>query len=639
MSLQRIAKHLKTARVRAVFLFDGPADWLDFHKQAILGKNETVLHLSDTDTTAIAVHRYRDYLGTNNNAVLLEFTEVVHADALAALAGTVNGGGILFVFLPEADTPFKQRIVRSVRDFHRIELIRPEDDLRAITSKLLEEDLPTLEKQVIPSQAQKEIVDNMIDLPGTCHLLMADRGRGKSTTLGLACQAWIRNYRGRELVVTGPKPSAAYTLLEHAADTVRFVPWDKLLSDYADQSVRLIIDEAAAVPMHVLQQLVQRFTVWAIASTVDGYEGCGRGFAVRFLDWIKEQRVCKSHVLEQPVRWSPLDTCEPWLNSLLLMQVGHSSDIEESATANSSAELKFEDTHASSLGEEDLTEVITLLLEAHYQSSPNDLRLLLDDTLQRLILARQQGAVVGVIWYSIEGELPASLHSPIAEGKRRLNGHILPQAIAFYLQQQEVLDWRWWRVTRIAVRNSSRRQGIGLQLLTQLKKLAREANVKAMGSSFGASPEVLEFWAQSTFKMIRMGRKLNMASGYPNAIVACGLASDSQQLVEALHEYCNAEVDWKRHTAVNVSSTTHQIARDILAGFAFGHLPFTEAQFAWSVCDMKLPVKAAGLTLPGQILGTTEDLARLTQRYGYSSQQTMQSQLRQIAREYLELTR
>ncbi|WP_417659560.1 GNAT family N-acetyltransferase [Pseudidiomarina sp.] len=637
MSLQRIAKHLKTARVRAVFLFDGPSDWLTFHKQAILRQHDAVLHLSDSNTTEVAVHRYRDYLGTNNNAVLLEFNQVIHADALAALAGTVNGGGILYVFLPAADTPFKKRLIQSADRFERIEVIRPNVDLKRLTEKLCTEQLPEVDEPTLPNADQKQIVDCMIDLPGTCHILMADRGRGKSTTLGLACQAWIRNYRGRELVVTGPRPSAVSTLLEHAAQSVRFVAWDKLLSDYPAQSVRLIIDEAAAIPMHVLQQLAQRFTVWAIATTVDGYEGCGRGFAVRFLEWIQQQRVCKAHALEQPIRWSAFDTCEPWLNHALLMQVQHTQMTTEALA--SKAPLEFQDTHASELSETDLTEVIILLLEAHYQSSPNDLRLLLDDNEQRLMLARRNRLLIGVIWYSHEGPLPEPLHTPIKAGERRLNGNILPQAIAFYLQQQEVLNWQWWRVTRIAVHDNVRRQGVGLQLLTHLTKLAEGAKIDALGSSFGASPDVLEFWTQTSFQIIRMGRKLNMASGYPNAIVASGLSSRSQELIRVLHDYCNAELDWKAHTPVNISTATHQVARQILGGFAHGNLPFTEAQFAWTVCDMKLPIKAAGLTLPGQILNTTDDLARLTQRYGYSSQQTMQNQLRQIAREYLELTR
>lgn len=638
MSLNRIANHLKTARVRAVFLFDGPSDWQLFHKNAVKRQLPSTLCLSDNDDSEIAVHRYRDYLGSSNDVVLIEFKHVIHADALAALAGTVNGGGILFVFLPQQSSPFKNRLLASSIDFARVEIIQPDTDLKTLTHELATAPLPKSQSGSLPNAAQKSIIDSMIDLPGTCHILMADRGRGKSTTLGLACQAWIRNYRGRELVVTGPRPSAASTLLEHAAKSVRFVPWDKLLSDYAPQSVRLIIDEAAAIPMHVLQQLVQRFTVWAVASTVDGYEGCGRGFAIRFVEWLQQQRTCKLQELDEPLRWSVHDEVEPWLNQALLMQAHHQQS-DHPLFTNTQSPTAFQDVHASQLSEFDLQEVITLLLEAHYQSSPNDLRLLLDDQQQKLFLARRENLIIGVIWYSIEGQLPEELHQPIAEGKRRLNGQILPQAIAFYLQQPEVLQWQWWRVTRVAVHDKVRRQGVGLELLSELKKLAQRAQIDALGSSFGASPDVLEFWQQSPYKVIRIGRKLNMASGYPNAILALGLSDESIELIERLRQYCSAELDWRNHVDVSVTTDMYRLARSVLVGFAFGNLPFTEAQFAWNVCDKKYPIKASGVTLPGQILSVTEDLARLTQKYGYSSQQTMQNQLRQIAREYLELTR
>lgn len=638
MGLNRIANHLKTARVRAVFLFDGPSDWQSFHKNAVIRQLPSTLCLSDREDSAIAVHRYRDYLGTSNDFVLLEFTDVIHADALAALAGTVNGGGILFVFLPEQSSHFKKRLLASSINFARVEIIQPNTDLKTLTQELATSTLPQSRVETLPSATQKTIIDSMIDLPGTCHILMADRGRGKSTTLGLACQAWIRNYRGRELVVTGPRPSATATLLEHAAKSVRFVPWDKLLSEYSPQSVRLIIDEAAAIPMHVLQQLVQRFTVWAVASTVDGYEGCGRGFAIRFVEWLQQQRTCKLHELKEPLRWSLHDEVESWLNQALLMQAHHQQD-DQKVFTNRQSPVSFLHTHASELSEYDLQEVITLLLEAHYQSSPNDLRLLLDDQQQKLLLARRQNIIIGVIWYSVEGQLPQALHQSIAAGKRRLNGQILPQAMAFYLQQPEVLNWQWWRVTRVAVHDKVRRQGIGLDLLNELQKLAQSAHIDALGSSFGASPDVLEFWRQSPYKIIRIGRKLNMASGYPNAILGLGLTHESRELIERLHHYCNSELDWRNHVDVNVNSDMYRIARSVLVGFAYGNLPFTEAQFAWNVCDKKYPIKASSVTLPGQILSVTEDLARLTQKYGYSSQQTMQNQLRQIAREYLELTR
>lgn len=638
MGLIRIAHHLKTARVRAVFLFDGPQDWQAFHKSAIMRQLPDVLYLSESNSNTIAMHRYRDYLGTSNDFVLLEFTETIHADALAALAGTVNGGGILFVFLPQQTTAFKNRLLATSTNFARIELIQPNTDLKKLTRELATATLPEAKPQNFPSNTQKAIIEAMIDLPGTCHILMADRGRGKSTTLGLACQAWIRNYRGRELVVTGPRPSAATTLLEHAAKSVRFVPWDKLLSEYNPQSVRLIIDEAAAIPMHVLQQLVQRFTVWAVASTVDGYEGCGRGFAIRFVEWLQQQRICKQHELTEPMRWSTHDEVEHWLNQALFMQAHH-REIDTAVLTHSQTPTTYQDIHSSELSEADLQEVITLLLEAHYQSSPNDLRLLLDDPQQRLVLARRQSNIIGVIWYSVEGQLPPTLQQAIVDGKRRLNGQILPQAIAFYLQQPDVLRWQWWRITRVAVHDKVRRQGIGLELLKELQKLAQRAQIDALGSSFGASPEVLEFWRQSSYKIVRLGRKLNMASGYPNAILAYGLNDDVRELIDKLHHYCNAELDWRNHVDVNVSSDMYRIARAVLVGLAYGHLPFTEAQFAWNVCDKKYPIKASGVTLPGQILNVTEDLARLTQKYGYSSQQTMQNQLRQIAREYLELTR
>src|SRR5690554_948093 len=132
MGLRRITQHLKSARVRAVFLFDGSPTWLQFHKRAIFANDDSTLYLSDNDEKAVPVHRYRDYLGSNNNFVLLEFTEVVHADALAALAGTVNGGGILFIFLPAHNSAFKQRIIASTANFERVEVITPEHDLRKL---------------------------------------------------------------------------------------------------------------------------------------------------------------------------------------------------------------------------------------------------------------------------------------------------------------------------------------------------------------------------------------------------------------------------------------------------------------------------------------------------------------------------
>ena len=634
--LKKYLKAIKTAQVRAVFLFDGPTHWLQAHRRAALSHIKDIVHISDKHDDASAMHRYRDYLGNTHHFLLIDFTTTIHADALAALIGTLSGGGVAFVLLPPQDSPFRQRLINTSHKFHHVSVMHPNTSFRQLLTEQLSHSLEPAPPLAFPTREQQLIVQQMVDLPGTCHLLMADRGRGKSTTLGLAAQAWIRSYRGRELVVTGPKPNSVATLLKHAADSVRFVAWDRLLSEYPNQSVRLIIDEAAAIPIHILKQLSERFTVWAIATTVEGYEGCGRGFAVRFVDWLQVRKMCKQHQLSTPVRWAPADTCEPWLNEALLLRNQPSSEFTKVLT---SSQVEIEAINARQLTEHQLSEVISLLLEAHYQSSPNDLKLLLDDAQQHLLVARVQGHIVGVVWYSEEGPLPAKLQLDIQTGRRRLHGNILPQAVAFYLQQGECLDWRWWRVTRIAVVKAYRRQRIGRQLLDKLQDMAQQAGIDALGSSFGASPKVLDFWRSSPFELIRLGRKLNMASGYPNALVATGLTPAAALFIAQLHAFSNAELEWRQGRPVTINSSIYRIARDILTGFAFGNLPFTEAQFSWSVCDIKYSMKAAGLTLPGQILKAHEDLAKLTQKYGYSSQQTMQNQLRSLAREYLELSR
>lgn len=44
----------------------------------------------------------------------------------------------------------------------------------------------------------------------------------------------------------------------------------------------LIVDEAAAIPGPLLRQLVTRFPRTLLTTTVQGYEGTGRGFLLKF---------------------------------------------------------------------------------------------------------------------------------------------------------------------------------------------------------------------------------------------------------------------------------------------------------------------------------------------------------------------
>ena len=63
---------------------------------------------------------------------------------------------------------------------------------------------------------------------------------------------------------------------------VRFIAPDALLAS-DEQADWLVVDEAAAIPAPLLYQLVSRFPRTLLTTTVQGYEGTGRGFFAEIL--------------------------------------------------------------------------------------------------------------------------------------------------------------------------------------------------------------------------------------------------------------------------------------------------------------------------------------------------------------------
>lgn len=508
--LQAFQHELMQRQQRAVLLCQ-PSYRLPLDQQA-------PLLLDDHADDRYAMHRYRDYLGANNSLVVLNFQHSIHADALAALAGTVAAGGLLVINLPQHVSAFTERLLRLAEHFELVIHVNHASALRQAYQRLSQRPVPALIEPIFPTLMQQQIITAMLNQPEYLHLLMADRGRGKSTTLGAA----LAQYSGPErLIVTAPKRSQVDGLLKQAGGRAEFIAWERLL-ELPSNAIRLVIDEAAGLPIHILQQLFQRFKVWGLATTVEGYEGCGRGFVIRFLAWLGQQQRYIEHQLEQPLRWRAPDDCEVWLEQLLCLRDKPASEQWLDG---------YHWLHASQLGDEQLQQVMQLLLEAHYQSSPNDLRLLLDDERQKLLIFCQQGALVGLVWVAQEGPVSAHLHSAIVAGNRRPAGDLLPQALAYNWQQTAPLQWHWWRIVRIAIAGAYRRQGHGSGLLAYIRRLAMENQIDALGSSFGAAPEILAFWQANQFQLVHRGHKRQMASGYINAMVALGCSEIAQQSI------------------------------------------------------------------------------------------------------------
>ena len=96
----------------------------------------------------------------------------------------------------------------------------------------------------------------------------------------------------------------------------------------------LIIDEAAAIPLPLVKQLLTgaNYLIF-LSSTVNGYEGTGRSLSLKLLEQLRKQsasptmatktttndRTLSELELNEPIRYSTNDPIEIWLNNLLCL--------------------------------------------------------------------------------------------------------------------------------------------------------------------------------------------------------------------------------------------------------------------------------------------------------------------------------
>ncbi|MCA9541937.1 MAG: tRNA(Met) cytidine acetyltransferase, partial [Myxococcales bacterium] len=168
-------------------------------------------------------------------------------------------------------------------------------------------------------------------------VLTSDRGRGKSAALGIAVGRLLAEQpeKRRDILLVAPTLTAVGPVFAHAgrllgarpaADgtltgpggTLRFAAPAELVGPLPEASL-VLIDEAAALPLPLLSRLLAAPRV-VFATTVHGYEGTGRGFAVRFRGLLdRETPGWRAVRLETPLRWAPNDPIEHTLFRALLL--------------------------------------------------------------------------------------------------------------------------------------------------------------------------------------------------------------------------------------------------------------------------------------------------------------------------------
>lgn len=457
------------------------------------------------------IAHYRHYLGREFAWVELDCRDSFHANAIAALAGTIMAGGTLVIWLANSKTPATQRFLAIA------EAIYPAETLfRRGKSRVIE----TQPFQLTDDQARALSALNQGLLKSSmAAVVLAPRGRGKSTLLGW----WMKGAPAAcNFVLCAPSRKQAHSVFQHLEQrSIEFVPPDQLLTVNLDPSTWLVIDEAASVPAHVLVKVAEKHPRLVLSSTTEGYESAGRGFLFRFLKKLPEHHPEIIAInLQQPVRWSSTDSLEKVINqsfclasSEYIYAAGLSDSSNLTPRFNHDKEsIHYQFNHASELEPALLESAFQLLMAAHYQTSPNDLKLLLDDAKQKLLLQFHHHQLVGVCWISEEGPLPKSIHHAILQGKRRPPGTFLPQALAFGLRIESALTSSCVRIVRITIKNSLQNLGLGSRLLHQVK---HHYPHQLLGTSFGLNADLHRFWQGNNYFPVRISNHIDSAAGLP----------------------------------------------------------------------------------------------------------------------------
>jgi len=376
-------------------------------------------------------------------------------------------------------------------------------------------------------------------------VLTAHRGRGKSAALGIAAAQLALQGRQR-VVICAPHPAAAEIAQQQfnqlvPGQTLQFIPVDRLIAELPELDL-LLIDEAAGLPIPLLEQLTAHYSRLVFATTEHGYEGTGRGFSLRFQNYLNT--TCpgwKKLHLSEPIRYKAHDPLEQLVFSAFLLDCDNEHLWKDVLALSSGIPFSYQFSTipvAQLIAEPELLrQVFALLSLAHYQTSLRDLWALCDDASLQLSILRCGPTVIGVALVGIEGELDSQLCRQIAQGERRVQGHLLAQSLAFHLQLPALAAAKIARIQRIVIHPLLQRRGLGKALLQQVLAELESQQVTLIGTSFGAEKSLAEFWQQLGFLPIRLSHKLEQSSNAPSVLMVKPSHQEPEQITQLCADF------------------------------------------------------------------------------------------------------
>ena len=415
-----------------------------------------------------------------------------------------------------------------------------------------------------PQPEQQQLLQQLLTMPPGVAAVTAARGRGKSALAGQL----ISRIAG-SAIVTAPAKAATDVLAQFAGEKFRFIAPDALLAS-DEQADWLVVDEAAAIPAPLLHQLVSRFPRTLLTTTVQGYEGTGRGFLLKFCARFPHLHRFE---LQQPIRWAQGCPLEKMVSEALVFDDENFTHTPQGNIVISA----FEQTLWRSDPETPL-KVYQLLSGAHYRTSPLDLRRMMDAPGQHFLQAAGENEIAGALWLVDEGGLSQELSQAVWAGFRRPRGNLVAQSLAAHGSNPLAATLRGRRVSRIAVHPARQREGTGRQLIAGALQYTHDLDYLSV--SFGYTGELWRFWHRCGFVLVRMGNHREASSGCYTAMALLPMSDAGKQLAEREHyrlrRDAQALAKWNGET-LPVDPLNDAVLSDDdwleLAGFAFAHRP------------------------------------------------------------------
>lgn len=527
----------------------------------------------------LLAERSSEKLGEEYDLVVFDARLSLNPDALGVVSGVLCGGGCLLLLLAEEkawltdNSLFLRHINRLLSNQPGIFYFKGNcniPDRLALEKENIE---PISNIQPYRTKDQKIsvelIVKSLQDNERYCAVLTSGRGRGKSSSLGFIASHLLKqdNYK---ILISAPKLSVSNPVFEHLQAQctqgnmnrgeflyknacLHFIAPDFLLENKPQADV-LFIDEAAAIPIPILKELLSVYKKIVFSTTTHGYEGTGRGFILKFYQLLNDIKPGWDKVeLHQPIRWSGNDLLEKWIESVLFLNVRlePKPELPQDISACTVQEL---DRSLLLKDKEKIDALFSLLVFAHYRTSPSDFKYLLDDENIRIYSLEHKGCVVGVAVVNQEGGFETSLSTQIYRGIRRPKGHLLAQTLCFHAGSEQAATLKYARIMRIAIHPEMQLKGLGSFLLDAVISKEKTLGMDVLGSSFSANVALLRFWEKAGLSMLRMGFSRDHVTASNSAVVAKALTANGEKVIDDLIlKFKQNILSWLQGPLVNVS--------------------------------------------------------------------------------------